>query len=121
MKKLTLISIILFLIIIGYIFIVGISKNKFFQNSTATNTGQTASSSGLFFTSSDVAQHSTEISCYLIINKQVYDVTLYINQHPGGKNKIISNCGKEVTGIFAAIHSNFAWNLLKSYYIGDLK
>ena len=69
---------------------------------------------------SDVASHNTRNDCYLVVSKKVYDVSGYISNHPGGQGKIISKCGQEVTGIFADIHSNFAWNLLKNYQVGQL-
>ena len=50
----------------------------------------------------------------------MYDVTQYIDYHTGGSWTIVSRCGSEVTGIFASIHSNRAWDLLKRYKIGTL-
>ncbi len=70
---------------------------------------------------SEIAMHNTEADCYLLIDSKVYDVTTYISKHPGGRKNITSRCGEEVTGIFASIHSNAAWDLLNSYYIGVLK
>lgn len=71
-----------------------------------------------FFTVSDVYNHNTKNDCYLIINNKVYDVSSYIGYHPAGSRVIASRCGKEVTGIFASIHSNRAWDLLARYQIG---
>ncbi|MFA6422029.1 MAG: cytochrome b5 domain-containing protein [Candidatus Buchananbacteria bacterium] len=68
----------------------------------------------------EISKHSSANDCYLIVKNKVYNVSSYIGSHPGGRNKITSNCGTEVTGIFAQIHSNFAWNLLNKYYIGDV-
>ncbi|MFA6436120.1 MAG: cytochrome b5-like heme/steroid binding domain-containing protein [Candidatus Gracilibacteria bacterium] len=72
------------------------------------------------FTTTEVTQHNTANDCYLIIDTKVYDVSNYINKHPGGKSSITNTCGGEASTIFAAIHSNFAWNLLKDYYVGEL-
>ncbi len=66
----------------------------------------------------DVSKHNTKNNCYLIINNKVYDVSPYIGSHPGGSRKIISRCGKEVTGVFSRIHSNRAWDILKKYKVG---
>lgn len=66
----------------------------------------------------EVTRHSSVRDCYLVVNNNVYDVTSYINYHPGGSDYIISYCGTEVTGIFASIHSNRAWDLLKKFIRG---
>lgn len=68
-----------------------------------------------------VAKHNTKNNCYLVINNNVYDVSSYISYHPGGSRVIVSNCGKEVTGLFARIHSNRAWDLLAKYKIGTVQ
>ncbi len=72
------------------------------------------------FTMEEVSKHNSRNDCYLVINNNVYDVSSYIGYHPGGSKTITSHCGKEVTGIFASIHSNRAWDLLKKYKIGVL-
>ncbi len=66
----------------------------------------------------EIAKHSTRADCYLIVKGSVYDVTNFIDKHPGGAKKITERCGQEATAFFSAIHSNFAWNLLKDYYLG---
>ncbi|MFA5792686.1 MAG: cytochrome b5 domain-containing protein [Candidatus Gracilibacteria bacterium] len=71
-------------------------------------------------TAIEVATHNTASDCYLIVKGKVYDVTNYIDQHPGGKQNIYNYCGKESSTTFANIHSNFAWNLLADYYVDDL-
>jgi len=68
----------------------------------------------------EISKHNTKSDCYLVINNNVYNVSSYISYHPGGSRAIISRCGKEVTGIFAQIHSNRAWDLLKKYKIGSI-
>lgn len=89
------------------------------QQPPATTPTTSTTKTSSVFTLSEVAKHSTPSDCYLAINNKVYDVSNFIGSHPGGANKIISNCGKEVTGIFAQIHSNRAWDLLIKYYVGS--
>ena len=97
------------------------TNNKIVSKPATKTNSQSNNNVSAGFTLTEVAQHSTKNDCYLAINNKVYNVSSYIGNHPGGAQKIISNCGGEVTGIFAAIHSNFAWDLLTKYYIGDLK
>ena len=86
---------------------------------TAVATATPASNNGKM-TMSDVYSHNKKNDCYLVIRNKVYDVSDYIPNHPGGQGKIIRSCGQEVTGVFADIHSNFAWDLLKNYQISQL-
>ncbi len=71
-------------------------------------------------TMSEVSRHTKPNDCWLVIDSKVYDVSSYLDLHPGGVGTITAKCGREVTGLFASIHSNWAWDLLKKYKIGDL-
>src|SRR4051812_17622606 len=35
------------------------------------------------FSVEEVREHNNETSCWIIVNNQVYDVTSYLNSHPG--------------------------------------
>ena len=84
------------------------------------NMKQPASGGSVGISLDEVARHNSVQSCYLAINGNVYDVTSYLDYHPAGPGIILENCGKEVTGLFASIHSNRAWDLLARYKIGKL-
>ncbi|MEY2701541.1 MAG: hypothetical protein RLY43_161 [Bacteroidota bacterium] len=74
------------------------------------------------YTSSDVAMHSTESSCWSIINGSVYDLTAYIPRHPGGSSKIIRICGKDGSSAFEDQHGGESRpeSILQKYWIGNL-
>lgn len=122
MKKYTTATLFIFTGAVAAVFLLGL------KNSPKTPTVNTNSpslvanntSNGSNITMAQVATHSQESDCYLVINQKAYDVTSYIGQHPGGRRNITSHCGQEVSGIFASIHSNFAWNLLGKYYVADI-
>ena len=44
------------------------------------------------FTKEEVAKHNTEHDCWLIIDNKVYDVSDYVDVHPGGP-AILNNAG----------------------------
>jgi len=77
------------------------------------------------FSLSDVAKHNNENDCWLVIDGKVYDVTSYIEKHPGG-GVIANYCGQEATEAFntkggkGSPHKPVARDILKDFYIGDL-
>ena len=73
----------------------------------------------------EVSKHNSEQDCWLIIENGVYNVTQYIELHPGGRDRIISNCGTDATQPFVTQdgrggHSQTAYDELKLFYIGDI-
>ena len=45
------------------------------------------------FTWQEIAKHNTEQSCYVAIDKKVYDVTGFMEKHPGGKEYLLLGAG----------------------------
>jgi cytochrome b involved in lipid metabolism len=55
----------------------------------------------------------------IIINNKKYDITEFLNEHPGGKNVFID--GADMTEEFNDVgHSKSAIKMLEKYYIGDV-
>jgi len=76
-------------------------------------------------TISAVAKHNRPEDCWVIIKKEVYEVTDFLSLHPGGKNAIIPYCGKDASQAFATRgdqgpHPNSAREKLKTLKIGQL-
>jgi len=57
------------------------------------------------YTLADVQKHADASSCWSIIAGKVYDLTDWVNQHPGGTSHITLICGQDGTSIFDAQHS----------------
>lgn|GEM_PF-1007511 len=74
------------------------------------------------YTSADVALHSSDASCWSIINSSVYDLTAYIPKHPGGASKIRHICGTDGSSEFDGQHGGASRpeNILAKYWIGLL-
>jgi len=93
--------------------------------SSAVNTITNDVKSGLVLSAEEISGHDNAQSCWLIISGRVYDLTGFLNQHPGQASAILPNCGKDGTIAYATKgergqdHSDYAKNLLSSYYIGD--
>ncbi len=75
------------------------------------------------YTLAQVATHSNASSCWTIVGANVYDLTTWINQHPGGRDAILSLCGKDGTAAFMAQHGGQTRpeNELNSLQIGIYK
>merc|ERR1712198_79519 len=51
----------------------------------------------------------------------VYDVTKFLDEHPGGEEILIENAGEDSTENFEDVgHSSDAREMLEEYYIGEL-
>lgn len=55
----------------------------------------------------------------IIYNNKYYDITNFINKHPGG-NHVFNNCNNmDLTQIINTSHKNVPNNILQNYYIGE--
>lgn len=74
------------------------------------------------FTFEEVAQHNSRDDAWIIYGDQVFDVTAYLDEHPGGEEVIIDCLGDDATEAFDDIgHSEDAHNTLKELLIGKLE
>lgn len=72
----------------------------------------------------EVSKHNIPQDCWIIVAKKVYDVTQFLDLHPGGADKIIPYCGSDATEAFRTqggegSHSNEAKEKLETYYLGN--
>lgn len=102
-----------------------VTQNNSNQETVITQT-QTSPVEIVSLSMSEVTKHNNSASCWLLVSGKVYDVTTFLNQHPGNASRILPTCGTDATTAYAtrggegSTHSDFARNLLNSYYIGDL-
>lgn len=72
-------------------------------------------------TKEEVKQHRTKDDAWTIINNKVYNITPYINFHPGGADEIMKGAGRDGTTLFMKYHP---WvnvdTMLKNCWIGVL-
>uniref|UniRef100_A0A0C9QWS3 TSA: Wollemia nobilis Ref_Wollemi_Transcript_3290_1186 transcribed RNA sequence n=1 Tax=Wollemia nobilis TaxID=56998 RepID=A0A0C9QWS3_9CONI len=69
----------------------------------------------------EVAQHNDNKDCWLVIAGKVYDVTKFMDDHPGGDEVLLSATGKDATDDFEDVgHSNSAREMMEQYYIGEI-
>jgi cytochrome-b5 reductase len=74
------------------------------------------------FTAEEVAKHNSRESAWVIIHKKVYDVTNFLNEHPGGDILLLGWSGMDATTEFdGQEHSKDAKEILREKLIGRLK
>ncbi|KAI9469944.1 MAG: cytochrome b5-like heme/steroid binding domain-containing protein [Benjaminiella poitrasii] len=73
------------------------------------------------FTYEDVSKHNSRNDLYMIIDKKVYNITKFLDEHPGGDEILIEEGAKDATSAFEDVgHSPDARDILQKYYIGDV-
>ncbi|XP_067632904.1 cytochrome b5 [Eurosta solidaginis] len=73
------------------------------------------------YTREEIGKHNTNKNTWLIIHNNVYDVSQFLNEHPGGEEVLIEQGGKEATENFEDVgHSSDAREMMKKYKIGEL-
>lgn len=69
----------------------------------------------------EVKEHKSRNSLWFVIHNKVYDVTKFIDEHPGGEEVLLEQGGKDASEIFDDVsHSADAKDLMKNYLVGDL-
>ncbi|KAL9229021.1 hypothetical protein vseg_004539 [Gypsophila vaccaria] len=69
----------------------------------------------------EVTKHNNKNDCWMIIDDKVYDVTPFLDDHPGGDEILLTSTGKDATDDFEDVgHSDNAREMLKDYYVGDI-
>lgn len=73
------------------------------------------------FTRKEIAERNTKKDAVFIIDNVVYDVTQFIDEHPGGHEVLVNVAGKDATEDFEDIgHSLDAKELMKKFQIGEV-
>lgn len=79
------------------------------------------------YTLDEVAAHNTKEDCWLVIGNEtnggpkVYDVSAYMDSHPGGHDVIEDVAGENADEAFEDMgHSPNAREIMKKYLIGEL-
>ncbi|XP_024364142.2 cytochrome B5-like protein [Physcomitrium patens] len=72
------------------------------------------------YSRAEVAKHNTSTDLWIILKDKVYDVTSFVEEHPGG-DAILNNAGADSTeGFFGPQHGTKVFEMLDDFYIGEL-
>lgn len=71
---------------------------------------------------SEVAQHKREGDCWVSMEGKVYDISNYVEEHPGGETAILKYAGRDVSVPFRGPqHGSQVDDVIANYYIGTLE
>ncbi|NWI59508.1 CYB5B protein, partial [Calyptomena viridis] len=69
----------------------------------------------------EVERRNSNREAWLVIHGRVYDITRFLEEHPGGEEVLLEQAGRDATESFEDVgHSTDAREMLKEYYIGDV-
>ena len=77
-------------------------RNRKKKKTTSTNNNNNTLVK--YYTRNEVAKHSTEEDCWIIIKNKIYDITKFLKRHPGGSAPL-RYAGIDTTKVFHKIHS----------------
>mmetsp|Transcript_3131 Transcript_3131/g.4816 ORF Transcript_3131/g.4816 Transcript_3131/m.4816 type:complete len:480 (-) Transcript_3131:30-1469(-) len=85
-------------------------------NEALVNTGEDK------FSWRDVAEHNSEKSLYIIVDNKVYDLTNWVDKHPGGKEVLLLMAGRDATAAFKSYHpfTDKPRKILEKFEIGSV-
>lgn len=73
------------------------------------------------YTLDEVSYHDTYGDCWIVLYDRVYDITDFLQLHPGGYDVLLENAGRDATIAFIGTgHSKAAIASLQIYEIGEL-
>ncbi|ROV97372.1 hypothetical protein VMCG_06846 [Cytospora schulzeri] len=74
------------------------------------------------YSAKEVAVHKEKADAWMVIEGNVYDVTKYLQEHPGGADILIEAAGTDASDAFEnAGHSEDAFEIMADFKIGKLK
>ncbi|KAM3256985.1 hypothetical protein ACQJBY_049394 [Aegilops geniculata] len=106
------------LLVLGALFVIPRSKNKG-EGKDARSAGNGTTSTS--YSKKEVSTHNTRKDCWIIIKDKVYDVTPYVEEHPGG-DAILNNAGGDSTeGFFGFVtsHKYCLHHILSTLFLND--
>lgn len=72
-------------------------------------------------TKQELQKHTSHNDVWFSIHGKVYNVTKFLDEHPGGEEVLMEQAGQDATDAFEDIgHSEDSRVLLKKFYVGDL-
>jgi len=95
-------------------------KKEYNSNKTSKVTQPKTPIKPVTYTEEEIAKHNREDDCWFILEGKVYDVTTFMDIHPGGKRALINFAGKDASANIE-FHSPIMMKQAKLFYVGNLE
>ncbi|PWN42963.1 cytochrome b5 [Ceraceosorus guamensis] len=77
---------------------------------------------GKIITKAQLAEHASHKNLWIVISGQVYDVSKFMDEHPGGDEVLLCEAEKDATEAFEDVgHSDDARALLPPMLVGEIE
>jgi cytochrome b involved in lipid metabolism len=123
MRKIIYIIVGLLVLGAGGFFVYEQKVEKDLNDFVANKDNQVSVASTSVYTMSEVALHANKSDCWMVIENSVYNVTTFVDKHPGGE-VILEGCGKDATGYFKGVKEHvkpLVQAILAKLKIGEIK
>lgn len=104
-----------------------INENIINTSNGSTNTaaveenGEATECGVKYYTLEEIRAHNMSNDTWLIIHDKVYDITGFLEEHPGGEEVLLEQAGADATESFEDVgHSTDAREMLEQYLVGEL-
>eukprot|EP00051_Salpingoeca_urceolata_P019699 m.290643 g.290643 ORF g.290643 m.290643 type:complete len:658 (-) comp19469_c3_seq1:192-2165(-) len=72
------------------------------------------------YTWEELSKHNTPDNVLVAVHGKVYDVTEFLNQHPGGRLQLELGAGRDVSEVFDSYHKESTHKFIEKFYVGEL-
>lgn len=74
-----------------------------------------------YYTLEEIRKHNHSKSTWVVLHQKVYDLTKFLEEHPGGEEVLREQAGGDATEDFEDVgHSSDAREMSKTFIIGEL-
>jgi len=75
------------------------------------------------YTWEEVKKHNKLNDLWVVLNGKIYDITPFVDEHPGGESVLKDVAGKDATTAFSEEHDHSQSALVErdKYYIGNIQ
>uniref|UniRef100_H3CVD0 Cytochrome b5 type B n=2 Tax=Tetraodon nigroviridis TaxID=99883 RepID=H3CVD0_TETNG len=83
--------------------------------------GRPVESDVKYFTLEEIKEHNMSNDTWIVIHDKVYDITRFLEEHPGGEEVLLEQAGGDATESFEDVgHSTDAREMLQQYLVGEV-